>query len=107
MSKDNIILYISDLLKKVELSQQSNKYQYIIQIYDCLKENKDFVKNHNNFYLAMKKNAKSLVIQIKNKLDDPLCSEEDKQNLGKTLFSIINCINTIDTIELIPKQSQL
>lgn len=89
-----IVSEIKDLLEKVATCPRKEKYQYIIHIYDILKSNKNFVKSHNKFYLTLKKNALELISQGNNKLH--ISENKEKEDIGKTIFCIVNCINIID-----------
>lgn len=101
MLTGEIIVHIADLLKKVENSPRLEKYQYIIQIYDCLKSNIKFVTEHHQFYLTLKKNAFDLIGQIKPLLNSLEISDEEKNDMARTTYSIITCIHTIQTIHTI------
>jgi hypothetical protein len=95
-NKTELVEKIKHLLAKVESTPRIEKYQYVVQIYDCLAKNKKFVTDHEKFYLTLKTNANSLIKDMVKRLSEGSLESSEIVVSCQALLSIVNCIKLID-----------
>jgi hypothetical protein len=94
--KTELVGKIKYLLAKVESTPRAEKYQYIVQIYDCLGSNKKFVTENQKFYLTLKTKANCLIKDMLERLVNGSLDLSEIASSSQALLSIVNCVKLID-----------
>lgn len=96
-NKQEIARKVHELLSYVEMSPREQKFQYVIQIYDCLTSNSQFVRDHTKLYSVLKTNANTLVKDMVRILKNDYPEVSERESICQTIKTILNCVNIIDT----------
>ena len=96
--KSAIVSKIKLLLALIEGAPRKEKYAHIIEIYDFLASNPQFVKDHHKFYLTLKSNANTLVKDMVRILKTNPPESSEIESMYKAICSIVNCVKTLDEV---------